>query len=389
MTQVPSRRKPRRWLVSGMIVAAAGGLLASGWLAANVFVSPTQREADAAPPSPVPVAASVESAHLVETATAQGTVAPAATELVQLSGGDCNVVTAETLAPESAAAAGTVLTELCGRPVVGLPGRFKYYRDLWPGMSGPDVTQMQAGLVAAGFPVKVDGVFGTKTRQAVRDLYKKIGYDVPSGAVPEPTTPQSSPVEGADTPAVSSVLTDVYVPASELATLPSLDMVSQAPLPIGTVVGAETSIGLVSGGLVARVNATEMGVLGISVGTPAEVSSGGVSLHAIVKEADDEDTADGTKRILTLVPDDGVFPPDWGDALVVVVFVVRDAGEHQLVVPQTAVNFNSEGEAFVLRQANSGIFEAVPVEEIATVAGRSAVRPISGELNVGDLVEVG
>lgn len=138
----------------------------------------------------------------------------------------------------------------------------------------------------------------------------------------------------------------------------------------------------------ARVNATEGGLLGISVGMHAEVSSGGTRLEVIVKRATDEDTADGTKRILTLETVEGSFPPEWVDSLVVVVFVVRDAGQHELVVPSTAINFTSDGHAFVLRQTGDAGFETVRVEETGTVAGRSAVRPVDGELNVDDLVAV-
>jgi len=388
VTRVAGRRKSHGWLVSVIAVAIAAGLLASGWAAARVFVSTEQRDADAAPPSPVPVVARVESAHLVETATAQGTVVSATTASVPLSGGECNVVTAETLAPGSAATAGKVLTEICGRPVVGMPGQFKYYRDLWPGMSGPDVKQLQAGLVVAGFPAKVDGVFGAETRQAVRALYGKIGYSVPTGSVPESATPQAALAEGTGSPSVSAPVADVFVPTSELAALPSLDMLSKAPLPIGTVIADDTVVELVSGGLVARVNATEGGLLGISVGMHAEVSSGGTRLEVIVKRATDEDTADGTKRILTLETVEGSFPPEWVDSLVVVVFVVRDAGQHELVVPSTAINFTSDGHAFVLRQTGDAGFETVRVEETGTVAGRSAVRPVDGELNVDDLVAV-
>lgn len=383
-----SRRRGRAWWVSFAVIAVVGGLLAAGWWAAGVFVSPEQRDADATPPSPVPVTARVESGHLVETATAQGTVVPAVTKSVVLSVGDCDVLTAETLAPGAAVTAGTVLTEVCGRPVVGMPGDFKYYRDLWPGMTGPDVTQLQAGLAAAGFPVKIDGDFGVNTSEGLRALYRKIGYNVPTGVVPDSGTPKVAPAEGQESPVASAPRTEVFAPASEFASLPSVEMVSMQPLPIGTVIVSDTTIDLVSGGLVIRVNATEMGSAAVAKGVLAEVAAGDLVVHAIVTGVADEDTGDGTKRMLFLDPVEGNFAPEWVNSLVVVTFVLRDAGEHQLVVPSTAIDFTSDGHAFVLRQAGDGVFEPIRVEETATVAGRSAVRPVAGELNVDDLVAV-
>lgn len=388
MTAVARPRGWGRWLLFVAVLFVMAALFASGWWAAQIFVSPEQRAADASPPLPLPVTVRVESSRLVETTSASGTVASERTEAVPLSVGDCDVVTAETLVPGAVVEAGTVLTEVCGRPVVGLPGEFKYYRDLWPGMSGPDVKQLQTALVAAGFDITIDGHFGPATRTAVRHLYEGIGYSVPVGQVPGDDNADTVQVEGEDSSAPAAPRTDTYVPASELAALPSVEMTSIKPLPTGSVVAPDTTIDLASGGIVTRVNATEAGASAVTEGMLADVSSGASTVPAVVTRVANEETADGTKRTVTLEPVEGSFPQDWLGSQVVVVFVILDAGEHQLVVPSTAISFASDGGASVLRQSDNGTFEIVKVAEIATVAGRSAIRPVDGELNVDDVVAV-
>ena len=64
-----------------------------------------------------------------------------------------------------------------GRPVFLLQGDVPAYRDLFPGLSGEDVRQLEATLEHLGFdPGPVDGVFNEVTTAAVADLYSAAGY---------------------------------------------------------------------------------------------------------------------------------------------------------------------------------------------------------------------
>ena len=91
-------------------------------------------------------------------------------------------------------AAGATVLEVDGRPLFALPGAFAFYRDLSLGMNGPDVSQLQAGLRAAGLDVGVDGSFGASTERAVRLLYERNGYAASAGTTqgPSATSPTSS-----------------------------------------------------------------------------------------------------------------------------------------------------------------------------------------------------
>lgn len=62
------------------------------------------------------------------------------------------------------------------QPVIVLPGVTPMFRDLTEGTRGPDVRQLQAALVAAGFdPGPLDGRFGRRTKAATQDWQRSVG----------------------------------------------------------------------------------------------------------------------------------------------------------------------------------------------------------------------
>lgn len=74
--------------------------------------------------------------------------------------------------------AGQTLYEIGDLPVVLAPGDLPFYRDLSPGMRGPDVKQLNAFLNTLGFPGAVDSDFGPIAEKNVRAWQKATGQPI-------------------------------------------------------------------------------------------------------------------------------------------------------------------------------------------------------------------
>ncbi len=66
----------------------------------------------------------------------------------------------------------------------GLPER----ENVLPGATGPEVDQVQIALVAAGYPIAVDGTYGPRTEAAVRDFQAANNLEVDGIAGPDTQT---------------------------------------------------------------------------------------------------------------------------------------------------------------------------------------------------------
>ncbi|MGW5352421.1 peptidoglycan-binding protein [Streptomyces sp. NPDC004031] len=173
----------RRWVLVAAVTGALG--LSAGGLAASTLVkSPEQVAAEAAPPSPSAVTAPVERRVLSQTVVMRGVAAPSATTTVAAPAaedGGKSVVTRAPVKQGQSVTPGTVVAEVSGRPVIVLPGRIPLYRDIRPGMSGPDVRQLQSALRGLGYAVRdTRGTYGTSTEAAVKALYRDRGYQPPT-----------------------------------------------------------------------------------------------------------------------------------------------------------------------------------------------------------------
>jgi HlyD family secretion protein len=74
-----------------------------------------------------------------------------------------------------------VVAQVSGRPIFALPGALPVYRDLKPGATGPDVTQLRAALRRLGYPdADPAGTYGPATKRAARDFYTDRGFDPPT-----------------------------------------------------------------------------------------------------------------------------------------------------------------------------------------------------------------
>ncbi|MFI1650486.1 peptidoglycan-binding protein [Streptomyces avidinii] len=166
-------------VVGGAALMAVGGLLAT-----TLVKSPAQVAAEAGPPAQGALTAEVERRVLAQTVVMRGTVA--ADQSVAVSpqgirsgeGAGAAVVTKLPLKAGEPVTAGQLIAEVSGRPVFTLHGAQPMYRDLRPGATGDDVTQLQRALQELGHGTGADakGLFGAGTKAALAARYRAIGY---------------------------------------------------------------------------------------------------------------------------------------------------------------------------------------------------------------------
>jgi hypothetical protein len=211
-----SRLVRRRRVLLGVGLAAV--LLAGGGLIGASFVkSPQQLAADTAAPPPTPTTATVVSQVLTSSVQMRGVVYPSTQYDVYASapesssssssgsdtgssgggssgGGSSTGGTGGVYISKLDVAAGDTihngeeLAEIDGEPLFVLAGPVPAWRDIIPGESGPDVTELQNTLASLGYYDGGDtaGYFGPATEDAVSLYYEHLGYTPPSsGGVPE------------------------------------------------------------------------------------------------------------------------------------------------------------------------------------------------------------
>ena len=196
-----SRLSRRRRVLLGIGIAAA--LLAVGGLVGASFVkSPQQLAADTAPPPDTVTTAAVVSQVLTSSVQMRGLVYPS-TEYDVYANAPSSSSGADSGSPSSTGgsssagevyisrlrvAAGATITngeqlaEIDGEPLFALTGPVPAWRDLTPGESGPDVTELQKALASLGYYDGGDtaGYFGSATEDAVSAYYEHLGYSAPS-----------------------------------------------------------------------------------------------------------------------------------------------------------------------------------------------------------------
>ena len=200
-----SRLARRRRVLIGVGIAAT--LLAVGGLIGASFVkSPQQLAADTAAPPPTVTTAPVVSQILTASVEMRGTVYPAtqydvyATAPSSSSGsassdggasgggsGSSVYVSKLDVAAGDTITNGKQLAEIDGQPMFALTGPVPAWRDLAPGETGPDVTELQQALSSLGYYDDGDtpGYYGAATEYAVTLYYEHLGYTPPSsGGVP-------------------------------------------------------------------------------------------------------------------------------------------------------------------------------------------------------------
>jgi len=159
--------------------------LAAGLGLSHFIVSPSEAAANAAPPPAGPITVPVERRTLANDVVMRGDAIYEDPVQVTIETGDIGgpaVVTGQVPEVGANLDAGAVMLEITGRPVILLAGELPVYRTLRAGVSGPDVAQLKAALLALGIDPGNAGsnTYDTATAAAVRELYARVGYPAPT-----------------------------------------------------------------------------------------------------------------------------------------------------------------------------------------------------------------
>jgi hypothetical protein len=155
-------------------------LAVASWVAGSKIQSPAEAAARTAPPTPSPILVPVEERVLTSDVVTRGTARFGLPQSISLAPSSLKIragIVTTLPARGDQLAEGDVLLTVSGRPVFVLQGDIPAYRDLFPGLMGEDVSQLEAALARLKFdPGPVDGVFDEATTTALADLYRSAGY---------------------------------------------------------------------------------------------------------------------------------------------------------------------------------------------------------------------
>ncbi|MFG3050984.1 peptidoglycan-binding protein [Kitasatospora sp. NPDC048239] len=242
-----SRTARRRRVLA--LVAAGAALLAVGGLgAASLVKSPAERAAQAAAAPNSLITAPVTSQVLNRSVPARAVVYPPAQYDIVPSSASPDVtrlyVSKLAVRTGDAVNSGQLLAEVSGQPLFALNGPVPAYRDIKPGSSGPDVTELQDALAGLGYSLRSDdkGAFGPGTAQAVTEFYRRLGYPVPTtGATTQQAVDTAQKAVDASRQTVDSLTAQKKAGQSSAAQPPTPAPTGPAPTagaPTGAATGA-------------------------------------------------------------------------------------------------------------------------------------------------------
>lgn len=358
------RARSRSLLGIGLIILAALGLVAVGWFAAYQFRSPAQRAADASAPQQGPIFTRIRFGQLSDQVSGSGTVTFSRTQQVaptEVPG--YAVVTAKTVPAGRQVRDCGVLSQVNGQPIFVMPGRFPFYRDLEPGLRGPDVLQLNRALDACHPAAGLRGeVFGPATATAVRRLYSDAGY----------------------APRASLPLTDVVVVDSLPAT------VVRTP-EIGTAVPPDAALATLGTGHVeVQIALAAASAARLSDGTSASLSVTGMSSAVPGRVRSVGTRSDAQGLVMIRLTPQSALPASALARQVVATLTIRTIGAHSAIVPDRAVVMSERGVGSVrVRHADGGATMTVAVRVLGSLQGDSVVSAVrAGQLRPGDSVQV-
>jgi len=368
-----------------LLIVVAGSLACAGLgYAAALTMAPSTGD-DGAAPTTGPVTAPVELRRLGSSVITRGDAAFSdPVELVVRTAVPLPIVTRAPKPRGTTVAAGEVVLEVAGRPVIVLTGTLPAYRDLGVGDVGPDVTQLELSLTAVGLdPGEVDDEFTSSTAAAVDELYERLGY-VPASESSE--LPDAPP--GEDGAPVDAGGTEVVLPMSEVSYVPTLPRrVDRSPARRGAQLPKVPM--LLSGSeLIVSIGLTTADTEVLEQGMRAEITvPGGRAIRgrlgAVTK------TATGGRTTLRLPDLTSQQQRDLRGSNVKVTVPLEATDGKVLVVPLAALTTDAAGTARVVRVTSSGETETVAVEVGLAAEGFAEVRPQEGTLAEGDRVVVG
>lgn len=365
-------------IVTLALVFALGGVVASRFM-----VSPAQRDAMAEAPPPSLITAAVTERELEDTVVTRG-------DVVALSSVDAlagrafpispAVITKAPLAVGKQAAAGSVLVEVAGRPVIALPGDLPAYQDLATGSSGPLVAQLQKALTSMGIKVTdAEGTFGGSTAAGVRAVYATAGY-------PEQDTLPMAEVSFL--PALPAQVVTSSARRGSLATEASLVIAAGNPV-VRIASPDQQLLALARQGAKARL-ADELGgeaADGVLQAPEQQLTGDGGSQNPEDQEpkADEAQPAGGAAETTVTVLPDEPLPMTWFGANVRVTVSAAATEGKVLTVPSGAIRVDGEGRTVVTLVGDDGQRD---VEVVTGLTGGGFVQ-VDGDLAAGDQARVG
>jgi peptidoglycan hydrolase-like protein with peptidoglycan-binding domain len=362
------------------------------WVANEQIRSPAEAAARTAPPDPTPILVPVEEKVLVSKIVTRGTAHYRSPRTVSVATSFLKsmprIVTTAPVRGVTVREAGVLMT-ISGRPVFLLRGLQPSYRDLGPGMSGPDVAQLERALQRTGHdPGTVDRRYDAATGTAVASLYRSRGF--------APFVASESQLGGLRPPEADLVLgaragAGVQLPADEVVFVPAspvrvTDVLagagSAADKGLLTVTGSEVIVDgllpvdharLLSPGATATLDdpTRQLSARGtVAWVAPNPGTNGADAFHAAFRVLADDASADlvgGSLRIT--VP-------------------IESTDRARLTVPVSALSLGPDGGSRVRRSAE-GRLSWIPVEAGLSADGYVVVTPTEGTLEPGDMVVVG
>jgi HlyD family secretion protein len=414
--------RPRVLFVLIIVTALVGA--AAGFAAAR-FESPNQVAARAIPPPPSLVTARVRFGVLptreqlrAEVSIGHEVKVGPPSEL----GASRPVVTSVNVRPGQRVTAGRMLVTVAQRPVFVFAGAIPAYRTITPGARGPDISELQAGLIRAGYGIGVDatGVYGPGTSAAVEALYRA------SGATPVTHVAQVAPRARQVTAARSALGTakaalaadrrasasQSVITADEAAVGAARDKLAMAQTALATAERlAEATIPLGEVAFVPHLPATVASIsrLGSTANqSVATLLSGRPTVTAAVDivqarplrvgmnatASSDTSGLQFPVRLASLHEPEAVFvpvgsPPSGAGGQNVLVTIITSRVK-ALIVPVAAVTTSASGETFITVVRRARVTAKIPVRLGPVNDGQQAVWPRhAGSLRSGESVALG
>lgn len=322
----------RRLFGVSVVVVIAAVLVWAGWLGARWLAG----DETAHNPSDVTATALARRMTLEERVVTRGVVGFLPTGQLRL--GTSGRVTRVFLERGDIIQDGTAIAAIDGRVVVAVADAEPFWRDLSPGVRGPDVRALQAILSNAGlFDSELDGNFGASTEAAWRSWQKNHGFadndgafrmgDLATGAWPARTgNLRFEPGEFVS-------VDDAFAELTSVAPGVTLELIPSARLRV-----AEGDAAMVE---VSATGAVASGVLTRIFDDPTEMPDGSLEFLAQVTLSEELKAPEGSQTR---------------------VFIVTATAENVVAVPLASVISDGEGNPAVRVISNDGRMTLVGVE---------------------------
>jgi HlyD family secretion protein len=444
---VPAWRRSSRlflWLLVGSVILAG----VAGFVGSR-FSSPRQQAADAEAPPYTDITEAIKYGVLQATVVTRGSVAdvdPLSFGVPNDLGNDQAVITNLMATQGAELQNGECLMAVAERPITVLAGEIPAFRDMDPGDSGIDISQLQTNLREMGFGTGADalGTYGFGTEQAVRAWYAKLGFQpalYPSNADSQIQTLQAAvaaaqstldqdgntlaaatgvPVQpgggsGASIATLEqSVVSDRSALASAQAALTSGDATMGASVPLGEVIFVPTlpeslislnvalggtapakgPIGVIGSGKVdisATADASEISSIHVGESATGHSDISSETFDAKVSNIatkPQNDSSTGTEMYgVTLTPT-ALVPTDLIGQNVEVTIDTGSSRAKTWIVPLGAVSTDVSGNSYIAVQ--KGKLRISVSVDTGLIAGElEAVNPLKARLNKRDRVIIG